>query len=721
MKSLYFLFFIILGISNNSFAQKDKNYIQILKGNTLTTSKDSIRYIIFPGEIYLGTKEKDFARLICIGSIDSVRLDHTSTPYTIMNNGSDLSDLKRNFKKNINEKQHLIKKIVINNKDKYEIDISRIRNDHDTITFASYTKPIHFVTKDTDILGISSFRDKYIRLIIPGIPTIFIDTAEIITVEARFTNQYLKENFTLLYSKQYGEIYAIDPVSKFVYEYDENKMAYGNYATRYKQPEIVYLKNEKKLVVRNGKGMIEDVKKDYTWYIIIGAFAFLFVVYIIFKVFGIDLIKITYYISTGKLRNQEKQHKQYISHKIGNKDTIKKLAKKYNVTIDDIIYNNKFKDYFEASLKKSKPHQDFFIRGNLKYRDTTVLKIPIKKYKSDTETKKSNKFETGEKSNQIQSFDENNKEDIKKVFEFVMKSTNQALMNSMNKYLNMLGNKTSDEILKFSEDGNDKEQSKSEYRNSFEKNIKLNEQINELQITNEEILKEYEKIEDLAFFLSNNKSFLTPNRSLLISLKKAEGKVMELRKRSFLHDPFSKESLYLMHFISKFLTKKPSKELYRWDSIIEIIEENGIIIDKDLCSMCKRENTDEIRIKNLNESIYYNIYRNYISTIIILLEETRNLENFINKESNITKEAKEIQHEIESLKNSMKHNLEFEINYVPLFCDYRQYSDIIEAKHDNLSPLYQHIELEQDHILQIKSYGLVSKYGSEKTLVILKQ
>jgi hypothetical protein len=136
-----------------------------------------------------------------------------------------------------------------------------------------------------------------------------------------------------------------------------------------------------------------------------------------------------------------------------------------------------------------------------------------------------------------------------------------------------------------------------------------------------------------------------------------------------------------------------------------------------------RGESDQDKLEILHSRLHKEVYLNFISAVMVLLEEVRHLARFAKSpQQHIIDEAQNFERDMQILRTKLSQLFDIEIQYVPLFDNYKNYPNIdIKAVDEPHSLLYKNIKLERNTIQEIVSYGMKSPYVNEPTKVILAQ
>ena len=169
-----------------------------------------------------------------------------------------------------------------------------------------------------------------------------------------------------------------------------------------------------------------------------------------------------------------------------------------------------------------------------------------------------------------------------------------------------------------------------------------------------------------------------------------------------------------------------------WKENINNISNTGKVKDKEILRFIKNIPTEEEKEKefkrmicnDLNQYSYSKSNSHYLGSILILLEEFRNIHRFINDDSEKIKDIEEKSKRMidEFLEKSRIIGINFD--YVPLFENYMQYASNTKLIDNDIDDVYKDIKnLNKDDITQIFYYGYDEdfSYRNENTLVSLKE
>jgi len=211
---------------------------------------------------------------------------------------------------------------------------------------------------------------------------------------------------------------------------------------------------------------------------------------------------------------------------------------------------------------------------------------------------------------------------------------------------------------------------------------------------------------------------IQPHLAFFASLQGVESKFQSLLLRSQQESPTGSEADHLKLMWWKYAAKKNRIPVSRWDELLKGLKEKGVLTDRDLIRRIKDEKNDEQRWRVLNEQLFREVYLLWLSAILVLMEEARNLEHFIDAPTGIAEEAKSLGRDIRPLSMQAQQSFEITVYYAPLFDNYKQHANI-RAVDEPVDILFRKLRLQRDCIQQIVSYGMKSPFSNEQTTVIL--
>ncbi len=221
---------------------------------------------------------------------------------------------------------------------------------------------------------------------------------------------------------------------------------------------------------------------------------------------------------------------------------------------------------------------------------------------------------------------------------------------------------------------------------------------------------------------NENKSFYPIVKSILDVLNQA---VSNIRKEADVKRGGNK---VVNNIIQRFdqRDKLLKEEGRRWLNIFKQIKE-GYIKDEKIIGEINNENNPLKEEEILFKWFFKDYLCDYISNILILLEEYRNKASFANNKA-VASNDKATINTIKKITKMMEQNMDIKIHYTPLFHE----PNIIpkfreEWDNDQLSNNYQKIysKIKKKSVAEIKQFGMSGKYqtnpSKEKTRIIVKE
>lgn len=226
------------------------------------------------------------------------------------------------------------------------------------------------------------------------------------------------------------------------------------------------------------------------------------------------------------------------------------------------------------------------------------------------------------------------------------------------------------------------------------------------------------ELEQYVYRLPRAETWVQPHLTFFASLQGLENKFQSLLLRSQQESPTDPEADHLKLMWWKYAAKKNGIPVSRWDELLKGLKEKGVLTDRDLIRRIKDEKNDEQRWRVLNEQLFREVYLRWLSAILVLMEEARNLEHFIGAPTGIAEEAKSLGRDIRPLSMQAQQLFEITVYYAPLFDNYKQHANI-RAVDEPVDIYFRKLRLQHDCIQQIVSYGMKSPFSNEQTTVIL--
>ncbi|MGB5980053.1 MAG: hypothetical protein WBG62_21745, partial [Cyclobacteriaceae bacterium] len=153
---------------------------------------------------------------------------------------------------------------------------------------------------------------------------------------------------------------------------------------------------------------------------------------------------------------------------------------------------------------------------------------------------------------------------------------------------------------------------------------------------------------------------------------------------------------------------------------LERLAASGVWTDPAHVRKLKDEPNEANRLEYIDKDRYKNVLAPFLSKLSVMLETVRNLSRFSGQSSTLTEQTGDIGSKAHELRKAARQLLGIEMDYVPLF------SPVADHPHVNAVPgdaddYTGNAQVEKNHILQIKDYGMA--YGDSKsgTEVILKR
>jgi hypothetical protein len=246
-----------------------------------------------------------------------------------------------------------------------------------------------------------------------------------------------------------------------------------------------------------------------------------------------------------------------------------------------------------------------------------------------------------------------------------------------------------------------------------EKNQELEDKIDEVA--------QFEELDSKVFWLADYEQFIKINEKFLTDLKEIEEKVIKMYLSLLRYSGKYKDELIVFsQMLSKFFVQKQNTKLSKWESILELMKYKGLITASDVAEKLKMEQED-MSFSRLEILLFQEVYKIYLKSLLLLLEESKNLNKITGKNDQI---SEELDIDQKRIIEDAKRYIGIEIRYASLFKFDKDYPGILEAVNkDELGHLYYDIqnELLKDKIIEIKSYGMEYKLEyNKKTKCIIK-
>lgn len=675
MKTWLLIFGICAGFTQPVWPEEQ--YLQIRRD--YTDAKYNVKF--FEGEIYRGERpNKDSSWKVRYGNL-KIELPYIGSNRIYEPLGKARVEAMRAKEEDLKNKlEGLIKKQVISGKDKYLFDLKAIKKNGQRVIFATnQAVALIFESKDLDIISDfdKTFADEYIRVIVPQAPTMFIEKAAIHNAEPEYLLD--KDKYTELISKD-GNIYLQQKDGRIFLT--DKKYA----STQPIMDKVITLNRHQILKVDDlGLGTIDNAESQITLWEV-GKF-------LIFSIGSIAIIFLLV-IFLMHLKVRFGSAPQSGPPAVSRKKT------------------SGFKEFWQSTFSRP-PASD----GS---------KI-LPQQESANPPAMPSSFTTPGK---FSPWDDNILEQWFKVLESSITRSVTKEIKNLEKLL--VANKN-DELLAENDrlqrqvDTLNQKLSTASLENEFAKKELLNKEreLNDAKLDLEDKrnqLAQYgqaartiDELKQYVYPLPKTEALLQRHLAFFSSLQDAENKVLSLLSRS----PAGADADHILMMWSKYVVKKSEIPVVRWEAILNGMKDRAILTDRELIRRLKVEKNDEQRWRILSEQLYKDVYLRWLSTVLVLMEEVRNLERFTGGQPTlITEGARSFDREILRLCNQAEQTLEIIVNYVRLFDDYTQYSNI-RAVDEPVYLFYRTSRLQRDCIHQIVSYGLKSPYGNEPTTVIL--
>jgi len=248
----------------------------------------------------------------------------------------------------------------------------------------------------------------------------------------------------------------------------------------------------------------------------------------------------------------------------------------------------------------------------------------------------------------------------------------------------------------------------------------------ELRLTNEELLKTslllekdlekaHQKIDELkskeSVFvqLPEHEIFVKNNFLMMDLLVKAEMQAHDFYEKSVLQKATAEKEVLEKILFRYHFQKTKLKYLEKWQNVLANLQLDGKIMDKDLLNLLGTDlETKELHFV-LQTDLFEQVYKHWISLLMVLFEEIRNLDKFTNSQFLMSAEMQQVFGQQSRLViQKTKEYLGKDINYVPLFGDISEVSEgvvrSVAFSQLPLSSLYENIDIKKGQIWAIKAY-----------------
>lgn len=724
-RGITFLVTLIWAVCAQPAWPQEKGYLQIARDYEDAGMK------LFAGEIYRCEKRaKNSSWIIHCGNVEIKLPYNEKNP--IYNYLYEESEALANEQQALENKVgDLIKKQIISNRQRYLFDVKSIKSSQQIIRFASNkNEPLRFENRDNEIIEDldKTFPDEYIRLIVPQTPTVFIAKEDIKNSEPVY--DFDREKFNAYKGKD-GQIYLQQKKDARVIRTDPT----------YSSSQAVYnmaieLGGGKVLDVdHRGIGVISEMTdanfmtrlwravKSAFWAVIVIVFLAVILFYALknasrSKRDGVPMrrsfsLRRFLGLSSSHRSSSHRDQPPFQSREKSIQPLQKLPASKTDVPLPQTQERTSAASQKPAPSKPDGPLSQPQERSKPIEKEAALVAAPARHEFRPAEENLENRFKQLE-------------EKIAKIVSDKMLGLENRLIK--NHRMQEENDDLRRQVGKLEQSVNAYSQTKiSIERELMEKNNELAKMQQELAEKNREIANfeqaasRFDELTQYIYRLDGTDLFLKPHLEFFSQLAKVENKVGSLLSHSAQENGASADSDCLRLIWSKYAMKKIEIQLARWELLLNGMRDRGLITDREVIRRIKGEKTEELKWKNLNELLYKEAYRPWLSGIFVLLEEVRNLGHFTkDAQSRIAAEARNFDKEIRALRNQAEQSLELTVHYVPLFEDYTQYSNInIKAVDEPVYPFYKDLPLARNSIFQVISYGLKSNYGNEPTTVIL--
>jgi len=249
---------------------------------------------------------------------------------------------------------------------------------------------------------------------------------------------------------------------------------------------------------------------------------------------------------------------------------------------------------------------------------------------------------------------------------------------------------------------NEEKKEKENYRDQFKEfQIKYNDLIKSAKPCPDELVNYSKKIVNFSEFI-----------------QKIEDDVYNIIIKTNKYKVSDTEYLIVSEIINSFISSIDKKSNNKWFQVFKDINQLGITTDKEIINRIEDfKNTPEELIYSLKKFLYNRIWNGYLSNLVIVCEELRNLDRYINNDSEFTHNLIPlVTDSIKNIRFKTKDILNLEINYVPLFEDYEKYN-FTKCSTENTKDYTSQLNLknfEKHDIIEIINYGFKNKNDFEK-------
>lgn len=269
----------------------------------------------------------------------------------------------------------------------------------------------------------------------------------------------------------------------------------------------------------------------------------------------------------------------------------------------------------------------------------------------------------------------------------------------------------------------------------LEKNVQLNKKVEELSLSQEKQAKELslgkelintqkQTIEELKqrlsdipegiVYLGNCQRFIRPYLDLLSYMSECEKKIIDIIQNSSWEDA---NKLKLL--LAKYAETKPVSALIEWKGILNNLQINGMIIHP-IKNDIEKESIFENKIKILKQKIFEQLFRPYLSALLIFIEEMRTANDYIDLTQRISINLKDCINKICSDSKMLDYN----IIYFPMLQQIQgnDYSQIESRENPQIIKQYPALgKLPSETIIAIEKYAInLDNSVQEKTIIYTK-
>lgn len=269
----------------------------------------------------------------------------------------------------------------------------------------------------------------------------------------------------------------------------------------------------------------------------------------------------------------------------------------------------------------------------------------------------------------------------------------------------------------------------------FEKNARLSKEVEQLSAIKEtlqnELFQEKEKINSLnktieetrqklndipegILYIGNCQRFIRPYLDLLSYMAECEEKITDI-----IQNAPSGDVNKLKLLLAKYAEAKPDSALIEWNGILKNLQINGMVVHP-IKNDIEKEPALENRIKILKQKIFEQLFRPYLSSLLILIEEMRTANEYMELNQRISINLKDCINKILSDTRMLDYN----VVYFPMLQQIQgnDYSKIESRENPEIIRQYPAFsEFPPETILAIEKYAVnLDNSVQEKTVIITK-